>query len=329
MTRVLLSAPNDKPWSPGRPLELALRDLGHEVLLFDFRSAENPNEQILRAAEKFQPHVHVVWKGECYRPETFHKLAALGVYDVLWHPDISIPLWLPPLARASDLCCVQSRGMLDPFRKAGIDNPEWLMEGMTPSCFVYDTITPEERKKYDCDVVIVGTVGASPGYLPRLRALNRLIREKVRVRWWGRRLPHRLSTLFTRLSPAARAWGGSHVWNGAYAKALHCAKICLTLPPQPEATGGLSNSAFMATGVGAFLLSLYRKGMEEFFELDKEVAVFYNEDEMVDKVRYYLAHDAERKAIAEAGRRRTLNNYTNHHAFRQLFQIIAQRSGPV
>ena len=125
-----------------------------------------------------------------------------------------------------------------------------------------------------------------------------------------------------------RAYGGGRVWGPAYAKACHCAKICLNLPWQAEAPGGLSSGAFMATGVGAFLLHGYRKGMEEFFDLGPEVAVFGDFDEMSRKVHYYLEHAAERVAIAEAGRRRTLEHHTNQRAFRRLLDLVAARGGP-
>ena len=85
----------------------------------------------------------------------------------------------------------------------------------------------------------------------------------------------------------------------------------------------------MFTGLGAFYLSLYKAGMEEFFELGREVAVFRNEDEMRRKVQYYLARLEEREAMARAGQRRTLANYTNQHAFRRLFRMIADRGGPL
>ena len=328
MKRVLLSAPFDKPWSNGPYLETALRELGCDVWRFDFRSSPDPNEQIVRMAENFSPALHIIWKGEAYLPETLHRLSELGTYSVLWHPDISLPPWLPALAQAADLCCVQSRAMLDPFCRAGIRDPQWLMEGVTPSCFAYDTITPAEWRKYECDVGLIGTVDHVPGYLRRLWALERLMREGWHVKWWGRRVSLLRNPVRAWLSPARRAWGGGPVWGPSYAKACHCAKILLTLPPDPQAPGGLSNGAFMATGVGAFYLSLYRQGMEEFFDLGREVVAFHDEDEMVEKVRYYLSHEEERRAVAEAGRQRTLGNYTNHHAFRRLFSIIAGRGGP-
>lgn len=329
MARLLLSAPDDRPWSWGRHLAVALSEMGHEVRLFDFRSARRPNEDILQEADSFQPTLHIAWKGEAYDPEALGRLSSMGIYNVLWHPDASVPGWLPPLARAADLCCVQSRGMLPRFREAGILGAEWLMEGITPSCFAYDGISPSERREYACDVVAIGTVDREPGYRRRLHALNRLIREGLTVKWWGRKMSLRRNRLRDYFSAARRAWGGRIVSGAAYAKACHLAKVVLAMPRYPEVPGGLSNRAFWVTGLGAFYMSLYRAGMEEFFELGREVVAFRDEDDMVQKVRHYLEHDTERREIAAAGQRRTLGNFTNHHAFGRLFAIIAERGGPV
>jgi len=320
--------PADKPWSWALHHEVALRDVGQQVLLFDFRSSPNPDGEVLAAADAFRPEIHIAWKGEVFKPETFRNISAQGVYNVLWHPDETVPDWLVPLAKASDLLCTQYWGMVDIYRRAGIEHTEWLLEGVTPAFFQYEEITPEERKKYACEVVLIGTIDRIPEYRKRMYALNRLIREGFAVRWWGRNVSFRRNSLTDWLSPARRAWGGEQVWNATFGKACACARIVLSLPRCPDIPGGLSNGAFWTTSLGAFYLSLYKESIEEFFVPGKEIGLFRDEDEMVEKVRYYLAHDRERRAIADAGRLRTLSSYTNQHAYQRLFRMIAERGGP-
>ena len=46
----------------------------------------------------------------------------------------------------------------------------------------------------------------------------------------------------------------------------------------------------------------------KLFREDREAAFFSNSRELLDKARYYLAHDKERQAIATAGRDRCISS---------------------
>jgi hypothetical protein len=66
----------------------------------------------------------------------------------------------------------------------------------------------------------------------------------------------------------------------------------------------------------------YMDELAELFEPDKEVVVYRNEQELLEKVRYFLAHDAEAEKIREAGHARALRCHTYHHRFRALFEVL-------
>ncbi len=79
------------------------------------------------------------------------------------------------------------------------------------------------------------------------------------------------------------------------------------------------------TGVclaGGFLLTEYVPGIENYFEIDKEIVCFENTDEMIDKITYYLNHDEERRAIAQAGWKRATSEYTPFHMLSGVFNKI-------
>lgn len=67
---------------------------------------------------------------------------------------------------------------------------------------------------------------------------------------------------------------------------------------------GISLRILDIMACGGFLLSSRQPELLEFFEDGKEVALFTTPEECEDKIRYYLAHDAERRAIAKAGKER-------------------------
>jgi len=79
---------------------------------------------------------------------------------------------------------------------------------------------------------------------------------------------------------------------------------------------------FEATGVGTCLLTDWKKNIGDFFEPDKEIVVYRNENELVEKLRYFIDHEKERKQIAKAGQDRTLRDHTLEKRALQMMKII-------
>lgn len=79
---------------------------------------------------------------------------------------------------------------------------------------------------------------------------------------------------------------------------------------------------FEATGAGALLLTDWRENLVELFEPDAEVLTYRTADECVEKVKYILEREPERKAIAAAGQKRTLRAHTFENRAAQIDEII-------
>jgi spore maturation protein CgeB len=62
--------------------------------------------------------------------------------------------------------------------------------------------------------------------------------------------------------------------------------------------------------------------IEDMYEVDKEVLVYRNEHELLDKVRYYLAHPGAADQIRDAGYLRSLRDHTYERRFNQLFAVL-------
>ena len=75
---------------------------------------------------------------------------------------------------------------------------------------------------------------------------------------------------------------------------------------------------------GGFLLTEYFPGIENYFEIDKEIVCFKNAEEMIDKIKYYLTHESERRAIARAGWERATRQYTSFHLISNEFCQIEE-----
>lgn len=84
---------------------------------------------------------------------------------------------------------------------------------------------------------------------------------------------------------------------------------------------------FEATGMGALLLTEAAPNLPELFAPGVEVVAYDGADDLVTKVRYYLAHEDERAAIAAAGQARTLREHTYARRIAELTEILEARLG--
>lgn len=73
-----------------------------------------------------------------------------------------------------------------------------------------------------------------------------------------------------------------------------------------------SDRLFESTGRGGFTIFPYIKGIEDCFEIDKEIVVynFGDFDQLRSKIDYYLEYEDEREAIRRAGHERTKKDHT-------------------
>ncbi len=94
-----------------------------------------------------------------------------------------------------------------------------------------------------------------------------------------------------------------------------------------NAETGLNMRHFEITAAGGFMLCYQQPELEQYFEIGKECAVFTSERNLLDKIRYYLAHPDERCAIALAGQRRTLREHLYSHRLQSILQKQGETTG--
>ena len=84
---------------------------------------------------------------------------------------------------------------------------------------------------------------------------------------------------------------------------------------------------FEATGCGVFLLTEYFDNLKDYFEIGKEIEVFRDEKELIDKIRYYLDHRQQREEIAKRGQQRCLRDYSMAARSVEFDKIIKKHIG--
>jgi len=76
---------------------------------------------------------------------------------------------------------------------------------------------------------------------------------------------------------------------------------------------------------GGFQLTEYVPGIEEYYELGKELICFKDVDETTTLIKYYLSQDEERIDIAKRGFSKTANNHTYSQRLKIIFEAIRNR----
>lgn len=74
-------------------------------------------------------------------------------------------------------------------------------------------------------------------------------------------------------------------------------------------------------GCGGFVLTNYQPELAEYFSIGEECVVYENIEDLYAKVAYYLAHEEERKAIAEAGFKRVKRDFTFKERLEKMLNI--------
>ena len=64
--------------------------------------------------------------------------------------------------------------------------------------------------------------------------------------------------------------------------------------------------------------------LRDYYELGKEIVVYENEKDLVEKINYYLTHDEEREMIARAGYERTQREHSTKQRFVDIFKMIGK-----
>lgn len=76
---------------------------------------------------------------------------------------------------------------------------------------------------------------------------------------------------------------------------------------------------FEVPACGGLLLTGSSENLSDYYVPDKEIVTFAGNNQLLERIRYYLQHDAEREAIAQAGYERTMKEHTYKHRLDDIF----------
>jgi hypothetical protein len=200
-----------------------------------------------------------------------------------------------------DVYLSTKRQIMPDLVRAGARRPIFLPFAYKPEVHFRDKPTsPVEARRFSSDIVFAG--GADRDRIPYFEALARV--PMLDLHLYGG---------YWKKNRGFRKFVRGTVYGRDYRLALCGAKICLGLVRRANRDGHAMRS-FEIPACGAFFLAEKTDEHQEMFIEDKEAAFFSSIEELLDKVRFYLKHDALRDSIREAGYRRITagrNTYTD------------------
>lgn len=100
--------------------------------------------------------------------------------------------------------------------------------------------------------------------------------------------------------------------------------LCITRGAHANVYGSSSSRPFELSAMAACIVANPYKGLEEWFEPEKEIIMVQSADEAIERYTFLLAHESERQSIGKAARSRVLKQHTFRHRARDLAGIIQQ-----
>jgi Glycosyl transferases group 1 len=232
----------------------------------------------LKPFGEYDLNIHVDWGEDGltsvlpYKPiDTPHPFA-------YWASDTHINNGIPgdsypyrlSVAKKADFVFVAQERAQEEFKRDGVD-AIWLPHAVEPLAYPKGELL---TKKYD--VCFVGHINTKN----REDALDRLF------------------------STFPNFYYGQDLFEGV-ANKFNQSKIVFNI----AMTDDINMRCFEALATGSFLLTNWIPTIEKIFEDGKHLVLYRSLDEMVDKAKYYLAHDDEREKIAQAGYEHVIKNH--------------------
>lgn len=303
---------------------LTLEQMGYEVALFDYATEiyalgkSAMNQKLLKLVQEWKPAITLFsLYTDQFNPEVVDELCRYTkticfFHDDTWRVDYS-RFW----AKHFDFFTTPDFYGEYKYREIGLPNAIYFPFG----CNEKISRNLEIPKKYD-----VSFVG---GWHPYREWLIKQIKKagiKVEVFGYGWPNGEIEQEGMIRVFNESRInlnLTNSSSWDVRYlASSLRAIKSSLRSKKTIEQ---LKARIFEVSGCNAFQLSYFVEGLANCYDIDKEIAVYADVNDLIDKIKFYLAHDELRESIAQAAYFRTIRN----HTFAQRFKVVFQRMGLV
>lgn len=328
-----------------------LRELGHEVIEFDYRTnfivkkewqvrypllqrsyasilKKSPrfaafdthliNKKLLQRAKEIKPDIFITYPGERIYSETIRTLSErLKVCTVLWLGRDVVYERTPNVVESFpfyDFVFTIDPPAVKKYSEHGARRVHYLPLGCYPPTHKKIELTASDRDKYSAPVSFVGQL-----FDDRPEFLCHLESERVNfwTHWWTNGMKEKYPQLVPFYRGEARGLGMIKVLNGA--------DIVLNVHRATNSYEGTNMRTFEAAGCAAFQLTEYKKEIGRLFRIGEEIEVYYDMNDLKKKIEYYLKRPDERNEMALNAQKRVYAEHTYHQRFEEMLSIISKQ----
>ncbi|HUE98853.1 MAG TPA: glycosyltransferase [Anaerolineales bacterium] len=256
---------------------------------------------------RFRPHVIICNAGGLsFRPRDAGFLRILGIRlltMVLSDPEVYEPS-TSKIARNFDVVYTVVSQCVELYRRQGTQ-AYWLPMATNPRFFHPVPARPE----YRCDVLVLGAVHADR--VEPVRALTENFDTHVYGEGWAEHGIHSRGFLF-----------GEDMLSALNSGSL-AVIFSRTLSGLPAVKVGVLD--FLAAG--GLVVTDDSPDLNRYFVPGKEIIVFKDTGDLLEKIRYYLQHPEETDAIRKAGRAKVINHFTWDRVWPNVLATVTRVEG--
>lgn len=300
---------------------LSLKDVGHEVVIYDYmeelreHGRQLMNKNLRATVLKYKPQLALFslytdqLDPDLVRDLQSYTTTLCFFHDDTWRVEYSV-FW----ARQFTYFMTPDSYGEQRYAKLGFKNAIHFPFGCNEGIY----------QKLDCPKVYdVSFVGGWHPYrewlIHRLRKAGIAV-EVAGYRWPNGILPHeRMVRLFNE-SRINLNITNSASWDIRYL--LSSPSAVINRVRSMKTVEQLKARHFEINGCGGFQLSYYVGGLEHYYDIGKELCIYTDSDDLVEKVMMYLEDAELREAVARAGYQRTMQEHTFAHRFEAVFKRI-------
>ena len=315
------------PWARTRQLRMTQRLTPARAIgaLAGRVPALNPdirlrNRRLIAQAATFQPDaIILIGDNRVILPDTLARLKRDHGAALVYASGTSPVVFSHAIERAAaplvDLAITNDYYHAIQWRELGARRVEALpMSAIDPAFHHPFALSEGEQARYGCEVSFVGTLVPDRLYRERIAALDAARDFDLGI-WSVHEVPASLRPFYR-----GAALGEDML------RATGAGKIALN-PHGDFMRWGGNMRLFEACGVGAFQLVDDRPGVREWFRDGEHLVIYRDHEHLRELVRYYLAHDDERRQIADAGRAHALAHHTYDQRMARFVALIDEVRG--